>query len=122
MPPRLSLRRLTKMLRMPLVDLLTSVHASAMIPLTEAELQAIVEAASDESDLPTNPVQHSDWPHGEPVAVVDLLEADEHMKTDLMPPIQRALSRNPEGLLMLVMHKWEPELLYDIWSRTGVEH
>ncbi len=29
---------------------------------------------------------------------------------------------NPVGTVILIKHKWEPQPLYDVWDRVGVEH
>ena len=117
MPKRIRLDRLARMVGMPLRELLAGIHRAAGLETDAAALVSVAETTVDA--LAGNPERPPEWASGEPAAVVDLLEADERLDTDPILAIQRALAR---GAVVLLKHKWEPQPLYDIWSKTGVEH
>ena len=39
-----------------------------------------------------------------------------------MPPIFNALKAVEPGQVVLIMHKWEPQPLYDLWTKRGIEY
>ena len=112
MAPRITLSRIARMTGTPLRELLARIHEAAGEPFEGA--------VPDAEPLPENPASPPPW-ISEPHEVVDLLEADERLDTDPMPPIFRALRRVGRGEPVLVKHKWEPQPLYDVWKTLGVE-
>jgi hypothetical protein len=120
MPKRIRLDRLARMVDKPVSQLVEEIHAAAGLEVDRVGLALIEEPATDV--LPSNAERQPDWAAGDTAAVVDLLEGDERLDTDPIPLIHRALARAARGAVVLVKHKWEPQPLYDVWSRTGVEH
>lgn len=53
---------------------------------------------------------------------IDLLESDARLDADPMMPIMKSLKRLAPDDVLVVKHKWEPQPLYDIWSKQGVEY
>ena len=53
---------------------------------------------------------------------VDLLAGDERLDTDPFVPLFPALKRMQVGQVLLLKHKWEPQPLYDVWLKLGIEH
>jgi Uncharacterized conserved protein (DUF2249) len=63
---------------------------------------------------------HPLWHIGfEAVAILNLLPIDETLDADPMPPISRAIKQLAKEDVLLIKHKWEPQPLYDIWSKLG---
>ena len=125
MPPRITLARVAKMTNTPLLEILVQIHKIAKEPLSSTEvneLKVMCESETAVSTLPTNPASPPEWIEQEISSVVDLLEADERLDTDPMPPIFRALNPANVGDVILVKHKWEPQPLYDVWALRGIEH
>ena len=121
MPPRITLARIARMVGLPVAELIEGIHSAAGLPLdgdSKRELEAL--GALTES-LPANPAARPDWARG-PSVVVDLLESDDRLDADPMPPIQRAAKKLGEGETLLIRHRWEPAPLYDVWKHMGLEH
>lgn len=122
MPPRITLRRVAAMTRTPLPEMLSEIHRIAGKPLSVAEQQEIVgRAAVADSNASTSTAKPS-WAEVEPSAVVDLLAGDERLDEDPLLPVMRAIRARQPGELVVIKHKWEPQPLYDIWDKAGVEH
>jgi hypothetical protein len=119
MPPRITLMRLSQMTGIPIDELIKRIYEIAEMPLTQAEISGLHENVSV---VPTNPSQKPAWTENELAVIVDLLESDEKLDSDPMPPINRALHRATPGQVVLVKHKWDPQPLYDIWQMTGTAY
>ena len=120
MSPRITLERIATMVELPVVELVEGIYRAARRDVDEAAL-----AALRRGPRPTPPLDlgHAPaWIDEEPVEVVDLLESDDRLDTDPMPPIQRALKGAAPGEVVLIRHRWEPQPLYDVWAKTGHEH
>ena len=116
MPPRITLSRLAKMVDMPVNVLIDGIYLAA-------SMDAMTPASSRSPEaLPTNPGQAPGWISNEIVEVVDLLASDERLDTDPFVPIFPALKRANVGDVLLLKHKWEPQPLYDVWQKVGVEY
>ncbi len=124
MPPRITLARLAQMTHTPILTLLERIHQTAQSPLSDAdrtELASLLEGEGD-SHLPANLDATPEWVRQDVTTVVDLLESDARLDADPMPPIFRALKKVAQGDTVLVKHQWEPQPLYDIWSRQGIDY
>jgi hypothetical protein len=123
MPPRITLGRVAIMTHTPVFTLLRDIHDIAQHPLTESDCALLAHRLGDVTpDLPANPEAPPAWMQHPVLEVVDLLEHDARLDADPMPPISRALKRVAPGGLVLVKHMWEPQPLYDIWRKVGVEY
>ena len=123
-PPRITLRRVATMAGADVVEMLEQIHRIAGSPLYDEELDLLrgrVPSNTAERAVTSDPVL-PDWAMvGRPV-LVDLLASDSRLDADPMLPINRALNTNPVGTVVLIKHRWEPQPLYDVWDRIGVEH
>lgn len=117
MPPRITLQRLAVMVDKPVEMLIDEIYAAAHM-----EASATVVAAQAEPALPHNPEAVPEWVTDEVAEVVDLLAADERLDTDPFVPLFPAIKRVAVGDVILFKHKWEPQPLYDVWRKLGVEH
>ena len=123
MPPRIRLKRIAAMTGTPIAELVAEIHKAAGLPLTEDEKQQIaVRTEADDTPETPGPEEPPPWTAAEPAEVIDLLEADERLDADPMIPITLALRRAAPGAVVVIKHKWEPQPLYDIWDKTGVDH
>ena len=124
MPPRISLARVAGMTRTPIMEMLMRIHEIAGSPLTAMEKKELGTRLTNAAagDLPHNPDTASEWIRQEIAVVVDLLESDVQLDADPILPIMKSLKNLAAGEIMLVKHRWEPQPLYDIWSKQGVDH
>ena len=123
MPPRISLSRIAKMTHTPIVNMIARIHEIAEKPLTDREYQEIEQRVGQGwDDRSATIAEPPEWAAGQPTEVVDLLAADERLDSDPMVPIQLALKRCRPGEFIHIRHKWEPQPLYDIWDKQGIEH
>ncbi len=116
MPPRITLTRLAIMVGMPTNELINGIYAAAHIEATATT------GVQLEQPLPSNLPKAPEWIMNEIVEVVDLLEGDEQLDTDPFVPLFPALKRVQVGEVLLMKHKWEPQPLYDVWIKLGVEY
>ena len=123
MPPRISLARIARMTDTRVESLLARIHEIAGKPLSNGELLEITARAGSTEPSDEAPSREPpDWADGQPKATVDLLASDERLDADPMLPIQQALRTCGPGEFILIKHKWEPQPLYDIWDKQGMEH
>ena len=124
MPPRITLARIAQMTHTPILELLERIHETAQSPLTDADRMELTSQleAGQAVPLPINPATTPAWTRQDVTVVVDLLESDERLDADPMPPISRTLKKVAPGDVVLVKHKWEPQPLYDIWNTRGIEY
>ncbi len=123
MPPRISILRVAKITKTPVTDILARIHEIAGEPLSEEDRRQIAARTEfTEPDDETPIEEPPDWTSEEPKEVVDLLDSDERLDADPMVPIQQALKRCGPGEFILIKHKWEPQPLYDIWDKQGIQH
>ncbi len=123
MPPRISLMRVAKISNTSVVDIVVRIHEIAAQPLSEDERKQIAarvgQTQLEEAESIREPPE---WTNGEPKEIVDLLASDERLDSDPMIPIQQALRGCDPGEFVLIKHKWEPQPLYDIWDKQGLDH
>ena len=124
MPPRITLARIAQMTDTPIVTLLERIHEVAQSSLTDEDRLELLTLLADGQDtrLPANAETMPEWARQDVVAVVDLLASDARLDADPMPPIFRTLKKVEPGDVVLVKHQWEPQPLYDIWSKQGIEY
>ena len=124
MPPRITLARIAEMTHTPIFTLLERLHEVAQSYLTDEDRVELASLLADgqETPLPINPDTMPTWARQDVAAVVDLLESDARLDADPMPPIFRTLKKAAPGDVVLVKHQWEPQPLYDIWSKQGIEY
>ena len=118
MPPRITLARLAHMVDMPVDRLINDIYSAAHMETTAKEY----DLSDDPPLAPASLAKAPDWINNEIVTVVDLLEADERLDTDPFVPLFPALKRVNVGEIILLKHKWEPQPLYDVWQKLGVDY
>ncbi|MEM7306071.1 MAG: hypothetical protein AAF682_05340 [Planctomycetota bacterium] len=121
MPPRIRIERVAQMVGIPTDQIVLGIHDAAGIHATPEDLDRLAVEERQAEPLPTNSERAPDWIDNATV-VVDLLESDERLDADPLPPIMRAVKGMEEEDVVLIKHKWEPAPLYDVWSYMGVEH
>jgi hypothetical protein len=114
MGSRISLGRVAAIAGIPVADLLdgltrvgdfTPVHSNAQV------------------DLEQSPTTEPDWLRDidpDQLQWVDILPIDE-AHGDPFPPISLAVRQLEPGKVLAIRHRWEPQPLYDIWSKMGLE-
>jgi hypothetical protein len=117
MPPRITLARLAVMVDMPVDELIANIYCSA-----HQAADGAIDRDSIHQTLPDNPTERPDWVTDAVADVVDLLEADARLDTDPFVPLFPAIKHVEVGDVILLKHKWEPQPLYDVWQKLGVEH
>lgn len=116
MPVRITLRRLASMVNIPEQEFLDKMNTLAGQPLEKAD-QA-------QKQVPVSPVAPPDWLGGldeKQIKWVDVLPGDETLE-DPMPPINIAVNALMPGEILGIKHKWQPQPLFDIWSKRGFEY
>ncbi|MBF6614305.1 MAG: DUF2249 domain-containing protein [Chloroflexi bacterium] len=135
MSPRISLRRVAAMARVEEVRLIRDLAAlcieqgdrqtdrsdntSAVLDRDSAQLPS----SSRSSQLPESPATPPPWMSGVDESYlhwVDLLPID-RVLGDPMLPVTVAVRRLQPGGTIGIRHKWEPQPLYDIWQKMGLE-
>ncbi len=115
MSPRISLRRVAAMANIPENQLLQGLAAlSDEAEYSECEVR---------SALPQSPTAPPDWMENiepEKLHQVDVLPIDDVLG-DPFIPISVAFKRMQPGAVILLRHRWEPQPLYDIWQKVGLE-
>jgi len=115
MSPRITLARVAAMARIAENDLLNQLNCMAGNEIISAA------ANCEPSPVPQSPREKPAWLTDDaPLRVIDVMEIDD-AAGDPMPPIMSALRRLQPGQTGLLKHRWEPQPLYDIWSKTGIE-
>ena len=114
MPPRITLKRIAAMVKMPLQDLLDKLNEMAGLP---------PERVDESPGPPQSPEERPTWMNDvnlEKMFWVDVLAGDERLD-DPMPPINIAVNGLKPGQTIGVKHKWEPQPLFDIWHLRGFD-
>ena len=116
MAPRITLGRIAAMVGMPEDRLLHDLAA-----LSGGTAEAVVAATPP--TRPQSPAHPPAWLASVDEAslhTVNLLRIDE-AAGDPLPPINVALKRLASGGVLVIRHRWEPQPLYDIWTKMGLE-
>ena len=115
MSTRISLRRIAAMVDADLKQMLTDLAA-----LSDG---SVTVGGVAEVEMPQSAAEPPAWMQGvdpEQIHWVDLMLIDEVLG-DPIPPISLATKRMAPGSVIALRHQWEPQPLYDIWSKTGLE-
>jgi uncharacterized protein (DUF2249 family) len=118
MAPRISLGRIAAMVNMPEERLL---HDLAALAGDTVQVGASTATAA----RPHAPAIPPPWlataeATGLPLHQVDVLTIDD-AAGDPLPPINMAIKRLAPGATLVIRHRWEPQPLYDIWTKMGLE-
>ena len=106
----------------PVGKLLLEIHKAAGINLTTEEHAELGGETGNTPEPSRSPENRPGWAtDGSPV-IVDLLPADDRLDEDPMVPIYNALKANDPGTVILIKHKWEPQPLFDVWDKGGIEY
>lgn len=115
MPVRISLRRLATMVNIPEQDFVDKINEICGLPSEPV--------GEDTDSSPKSPVELPAWMMNVDERViqwVDVLPGDEKLD-DPMPPINIGVNGLQPGETLGIKHKWEPQPLFDIWSKRGLE-
>lgn len=120
MSPRISLQRVAAMAEVPLRQLLEGLSA-----LKEG---SVIEGLDDDgaasnSSADKSPVQAPQWMEGiapQSLHQINVLPIDDVLG-DPFPPISLGFKWMQPGEVVLLLHRWEPQPLYDIWQKMGLE-
>jgi uncharacterized protein (DUF2249 family) len=119
MAPRITLGRIAAMVKMPEATLLGDLAAlsggTATAVLPEGSAGASVRRQS-----PSEPPPWLGAAEAGGVHIVDLLPIDK-APGDPLPPINAGIKRLEPGGVLMIRHKWEPQPLYDVWSKMHLE-
>jgi hypothetical protein len=113
MSPRITLGRIAQMTRVPVAELLGHIAA---LSGAQAELGVM------EDDLPRSQAEPPMWvveASPDSVQEVNLLPIDATLDADPMLPVMRAVKALTPGSVLCIHHRWEPQPLYDVWSKMG---
>jgi hypothetical protein len=113
MAPRITLSRVAAMGHVPVAELLD--HIAALTGAVVAE--EVVEPV-----LPQSPGELPSWvTAADPrtTQTVNLLPLDATLTTDPLLPVITAIKALAPGDVLLIKHQWEPQPLYDIWTKMG---
>lgn len=116
MAPRITLGRIAAMVKMPEERLLHDLAA-----LAGETVQVGTPAAP--APRPQSPAAPPPWlraAEAEGLHQVDVLRIDD-AAGDPLPPINMAIKRLAPGATLVIRHRWEPQPLYDVWSKMGLE-
>lgn len=122
MSPRISLQRVAAMAEIPIEQLLQGL--AALEPKSEID-KITVEVDSPEVVVPLSqtPQNKPGWMRGIRAADlhrVDVLPIDDILG-DPFPPISLGFKWMQPGEVILLLHRWEPQPLYDIWQKMKLE-
>lgn len=122
MPGRIRLGRLARMVGLPVTGLIRGIQVASGLPLED--FPPLEDAEREEAKtraLPDNPSRRPDWSREPVQSVVDLLAADDRLDTDPARPVHLAIKRASPGDVVLIRHRWEPQPLFDVWTKMGWE-
>jgi len=116
MAPRISLGRVAAIAGIPVEELL-----ARLVELSGGTVAA--DALVEDSMAAKSPLIPPEWMREvdtERIHRVDVLPIDE-AHGDPIPPINTAVRRMSPGSVLMIRHRWEPQPLYDIWQKMGIE-
>lgn len=119
MSPRISLQRVAAMAEIPTQQLLEGLSALKEDSVVESTL----DDKKRDSSIAKSPVQAPSWMAGvnpKNVHHVSVLPIDDVLG-DPFPPISVAFKWMQPGEVILLLHRWEPQPLYDIWQKIKLE-
>jgi uncharacterized protein (DUF2249 family) len=116
MAPRITLGRVAAMAGIPAEKLLGDLA-------TISGGLATAVAPTGAGERPSSPSSPPAWlAEAEAAGLhdVDVLPIDEVLG-DPLPPINTAIKRLEPGAILVIHHRWEPQPLYDVWTKMGLE-
>lgn len=113
MPPRISLRRVAAIVGISEQELVDKINELAGLPKESAEQKPVPQRSSEKPDWLKNL-------DSDKIKWVDVTPLDAVLD-DPMPPINVAVNTGKPGDVVGIMHKWEPQPLYDIWYPRGLK-
>lgn len=115
MSPRISLRRVAAMAKIPEAELVAKVNKL----IGEEDNTAAVEKAA-----PVLPQQPPVWMQDvqeESIRWVDVTPQDDSFD-DPLAPIMAGWKALKAGETLGIKHRWEPQPLYDVWEKVGLRY
>ncbi len=116
MPPRITVGRVAAIAGVPAPEVLAKIHELAGLPAYDGDNEI-------DLSLPQSSAEQPEWMNGvdlTQIKWVDLAPIDEALG-DPMPPINIAVNTSKPGDVIGIIHKWEPQPLYDIWESRGLD-
>ncbi|MBA3947864.1 MAG: DUF1858 domain-containing protein [Herpetosiphonaceae bacterium] len=113
MSPRITLSRVAAMGHVPVAELLDHIAALTGAVVAEGELEPVLPQSSRE---PPAWVTAAD---PRTTHTINLLPLDATLTTDPLLPVITAIKELTPGAVLLIKHQWEPQPLYDIWTKMG---
>jgi uncharacterized protein (DUF2249 family) len=115
MSPRISLRRVAAMARVP--------ESEFLARLAQMSGSDVPSHDDPPEEVPQSPASPPNWMQGvseTSLHWVDVLPIDDVLG-DPMLPINIAVRGMELGEVIGIRHRWEPQPLYDIWQKMGLE-
>jgi uncharacterized protein (DUF2249 family) len=118
MAPRISLGRIAAMVNMSEQQLLSELAALSGGTASLGAAEPTNSAVRPQS--PTVPPRWLADAEAERLHQVNVLRIDDVLG-DPLPPINAAIKRLEPGSVLTIHHRWEPQPLYDVWTKMGLE-
>lgn len=119
MTPRITLKRVAAMAEIPANELVN--HLNQLAGYEISEISNTRNTKNEPNSAPLSPQKRPAWlKPGSDFRIIDVLDIDDAVG-DPLPPIIAATRRLQPGEIALLKHRWEPQPLYDIWTKTGFE-
>ncbi|HET6385616.1 MAG TPA: hypothetical protein VFJ58_19670 [Armatimonadota bacterium] len=116
MSPRIKLNRVAAMAGVPVEAI---IEKMAALGGDSVEAPAGMEAVPAPRSPEAPPLWMKDVDE-DSIHWVNLLPIDDVLG-DPIPPISTAVRRMPPGSALAIRHRWEPQPLYDLWVKMGIE-
>lgn len=115
MPPRITLRRIATMVKMPEQQFIDKINELAGLPRELVDEAAAPGTSAHEVPPWFNAVDESR------IVWIDVLRGDVKLE-DPVPPINVAVNALAPGEVVGIKHIWEPQPLFDIWDARGFDY
>lgn len=115
MSPRITLRRVAAMAKIPVVELVAKVNELAGEEGESADDEKVAPI------LPTLPPAWMEEVREDSISWVDVTDRDDE-QDDPLAPIMAAWKALKNGETMGIKHRWEPQPLYDVWEKVGLKY
>lgn len=120
MSPRITLRRVAAMAGLGEAQLLAGLAALGGVPVGVAPPGDGGASGSLPPQSPTVPPAWMDAVADADLTWVDLLPLDD-TQGDPFLPVSLAVKAMPPGCVIGIRHRWQPQPLYDVWARMGLQ-
>jgi len=117
MAPRITLGRVAAIVGLPEERLL---HDLAALSAGTVEVAAGTTAPREKPQSPASPPAWLTDVDEASLHAVNVLTIDD-VAGDPLPPINAALKRLTPGGVLVIRHRWEPQPLYDVWTKMGLK-